>query len=95
MGFLKKLFGRKELDPDSRRSFLLESGRITDGVIIDSVIDTDGNEVISYSYTLNGVDFESSDVLTPEQRLDPVKYAPGAKVAVRFDPRNQGNCVVE
>ncbi|QQS34108.1 MAG: hypothetical protein IPM50_05900 [Acidobacteriota bacterium] len=95
MGFLKKLFGTKELDAEARRRFLLESGRITDGVIIDSMTDADGNEVISYSYTLNGVDFESSDILTPEQRLDPIKYAPGAKVAVRFDPRNQGNCIVE
>jgi hypothetical protein len=95
MGFWKRLFGNSELDPDARRRFLLESGRITDGVIIDSLIDADGNEVISYSYTLNGVDFESSDVLTDEQRRQPAKYAPGAKVSVRFDPRNQGNCIVE
>jgi hypothetical protein len=95
MGILKRLFGKQELDPDARRRFLLESGRITDGVIVDSVTDADGKEVVSYSYTLNGVDFESSDILTPEQRQDPIKYAPGAKVAIRFDPRNQGNCIVE
>jgi hypothetical protein len=95
MGFLKKLFGTKELDAEARRRFLLENGRITDGQIIDSVIDAQGNEVISYSYTLNGVDFESSDILTAEQRQQPAKYSPGAKVSVRFDPRNQGNCIVE
>jgi hypothetical protein len=44
---------------------------------------------------LNGVDFESSEILTAEQRLSPAKYAPGAKVGVRYDPRNQGNSIIE
>lgn len=91
MGILKRLFGKQEPDPDARRRTLLQSGRITDGVILDAFTDAGGNEVVNFSYTLNGVDFESSDILTVEQRRDPIKYAPGAKVAVRFDPRNQGN----
>lgn len=73
----------------------MANGRITDGEIIDAWVETNGDEVVYYRYTLNGVDFESSDVLTAAQRQQPVKYAPGAKVGVRYDQRNQGNSIVE
>ena len=79
----------------TRRQFLLESGRITDGVILDSEINEAGEEVIFFLYSLNGVDFESSDILTEDQRLDQAKYAPGARVGIRYDPKNQGNSIVE
>jgi hypothetical protein len=74
---------------------LLAKGRITDGVILDAEINSANEEVVFYLYTLNGVDFESSDLLTADQRLDRVKYAPGATVGIRYDPRNQGNSIVE
>lgn len=74
---------------------MLANGRITDGVILDSSTNGSGEEIVYFLYTLNGVDFESSEVLTDEQRREPVKYAPGAKVAVRYDPKNQGNSIVE
>ena len=74
---------------------LLATGRITDGVIIDSQTDPSGDELIYFTYTLNGVDFESSDILTAEQRNNPIRYAPGARVGIRYDQRNQGNSVVE
>lgn len=95
MGIFHKLFGKKRPSPDERRRFLLEHGRITDGVIIDSDTHLNGDEVVYYVYTLNGVDFESSELLTSEQRRDPLKYAPGAKVGVRYDPKNQGNSTLE
>lgn len=95
MGILDKFLRRKKRDPDSRRRLLLANGRITDGVILDSEINHAGEEIVFYTYTLNGVDFESSDILTVEQRNEPVKYAPGAKVGVRYDQRNQGNSIVE
>ncbi|CAN5482400.1 hypothetical protein BH10ACI3_BH10ACI3_27780 [soil metagenome] len=95
MGFVDKLLRRKKPDPDARRRNLLANGRITDGVIIDSEINAAGDEIVVYSYTLNGVDFESSDILTAEQRTHSIKYAPGAKVGIRYDPRNQGNSIVE
>lgn len=91
--FLKK---KKRQDPDlNRRRYLMEVGRITDGRIIDTYIDNRGREIAFYLYTLNGVDFESSEILTEEQRRDPLKYAPGAKVGVRYDPRNQGNSMLD
>jgi len=95
MGLIDKLLRRKRVDPNARRRFLLASGRITDGVIIDSDVNPEGEEVVVYTYTLNGVDFESADILTFEQRQDRVRYAPGAKVGVRYDQRNQGNSIVE
>ncbi len=95
MSIIDKIFRRKKPDANERRRRLLAHGRITDGVILDSTFNADGEEIVFFLYTLNGVDFESSDVLTDEQRRDPVKYAPGARVGVRYDPRNQGNSIVE
>lgn len=95
MSLIDKLLRRKKADPNARRRFLLANGRITDGVIVDSEVTAGGDEVVYYMYTLNGVDFESSDVLTFEQRQERVKYAPGAKVGIRYDQRNQGNSIVE
>ncbi len=95
MGIIDKILRRKRVDPEARRRFLLSQGRITDGVILESRTDGAGSEIVFYLYTLNGVDFESSDVLTEEQLNDPVKYAPGAKVGIRYDPKNQGNSIVE
>lgn len=95
MGLFDKLRKKKTVDPGERRRHLLANGRITDGVIIDTNVDESGNEVALFLYTLNGVDFESVELLTDEQRRDPVKYAPGAKVAVRYDSKNQGNSILE
>lgn len=77
-----------------RREFLMSKGRITDGAIIDSETSESGEEVVYYYYNIQGVDFESSEILTEEQRADPLKYAAGAKVGVRFDPRNHGNSML-
>lgn len=74
---------------------MLAKGRITDGVIIDTDTTPEGGEIVYYVYTLNGVDFESSDLLTPEQLRQPVNYAPGARVGIRYDPKNQGNSILE
>lgn len=95
MSFLDKILRRKTPDANERRRFLLTNGRITDGVILESKVNGSGEEIVYFLYTLNGVDFESSEVLTEEQRLEPVKYAPGAKVGIRYDPKNQGNSIVE
>lgn len=95
MNIIDRILRRKKADPEARRRWLLEFGRITDGEIIDGEVNASGEEIVFYRYTLNGVDFESSDVLTEEQARAPVKYAPGAKVGVRYEPRNQGNSILE
>ena len=95
MGILNLFKSKKKRDYFAeRRAHLLAHGRITDGRIIDSETTGRGDEIVFYLYTLNGVDFESSELLDDEQRRDPLRYAPGAKVAVRYDPKNQGNSML-
>lgn len=95
MGMLGLFKRKKKRDIFAeRRAHLLAHGRITDGRIIDTETNGHGEEIVFYLYTLNGVDFESSELLDEDQRRDPLKYAPGAKVAVRYDPKNQGNSML-
>jgi len=95
MGFFGFLRRGKNVETDAeRRARLLSKGRITDGVIIESEVLEDGREIVQYSYNIHGVEFESSEALTEEQKLNAIKYAPGASVAVRFDPQNQGNSIL-
>lgn len=91
MGLLEFIRGKKSDPFAGRREHLLENGRITDGMIIDTETTPTGDEIVYYTYSLNGVEFESSELLNEEQRCDPLKYAPGAKVGIRYDPKNQGN----
>jgi hypothetical protein len=93
LGFFKR---KQEVDPEAaRREFLSKSGRICDGTIIDSETTEAGEEVVFYFYTVHGVDFESSEILTEAQKQNPLKYAPGAKVGIRFDPKNHGNSMLD
>jgi hypothetical protein len=94
MGLLDKLRRKKEPTDAERRAHLRAHGRITEGVIIDAETKGD-NEIVYYLYTLNGVDFESSEYLDETQRRNLLKYAPGQKINVRFDPKNQGNSTLE
>lgn len=95
MPFLN-LFRRNKVDPETaRRNQLLERGRITEGRILDISGDDSGQVIeVFYSYNINGVEYESSQTLGPEQRLRPSDYAPGATVVVRYNPRQPGNSVV-
>ena len=86
---------KKEISEQQRREFLLKHGRITEGTIIDSDTTPNGDEIAYYFYTVNGVDFESSDVLNEKQKENIIKYAPGAKVSIRFDPKNHGNSLLD
>jgi hypothetical protein len=96
MGFFDIFKRKKEVDSEAaRREFLSSSGRICDGTIIDSETTEAGEEIVFYFYTVHGVDFESSEILTEEQKQNPLKYAPGAKVGIRFDPKNHGNSMLD
>jgi hypothetical protein len=95
MGIFDRFRKKKELpNENSRREFLLKNGRITEGTIIDSETLDSGEEIVYYYYNIQGVDFESSDILTDKQKENAIKYAPGAKVSIRFDPKNHGNCIL-
>jgi hypothetical protein len=96
MGLMQFLRRTKNAPTDEeRREFLRKTGRITEGVIIDSATLPNGGEIVYFTYTLNGVDFESSEILTAEQSADPLKYAAGQRVNIRYDQRNQGNSTLE
>jgi hypothetical protein len=96
MGFFDIFKRKPEVDLDAqRREFLLTKGRICDGTILDSETNAAGEEIVIYFYQIQGVDFESSEILSEKQKENPLKYAPGAKVGVRFDPRNHGNSILD
>jgi hypothetical protein len=76
-----------------RIEYLRNNGRIVDGTITDSET-TDFGELVCYVYTVQGADFESSEYLNEEKLQNIVKYSPGAKVGVRYDPRNHGNSLL-
>jgi hypothetical protein len=84
--------GKKiNLNPKENRELLQTHGRITDGLITDSETNEAGEQIVFYTYNIQGVDFESSEILDDAQLLDPLQFAPGAKVGIRFDPKNHGN----
>ncbi len=77
-----------------RRARLLLNGRIAEGMVFD-VLGEGGDEVqIFYTYSINGVNYESSQSLNHEQRRRPQDYKPGAPVTVRYDPQHPTNSVV-
>ena len=90
--FLKR--GRRRDPVEEWRERLLAKGRITEGEIIDTELQDDGEELVRYTYSVQGVEFESCDVLNTEQKSQQIKYAPGAKVSIRYDPTNHGNAVI-
>ena len=95
MGLFDSFKKKKVVNTESaRREMLLTSGRITEGIIIDSETSETGEDIAFYVYNIQGVDFESSEILTEEQKQNPLKYAPGAKVGIRFDPKNHGNSML-
>ncbi len=66
-----------------------------DGKIIDAVSDPSGRitEVV-YTYTLAGVQYESSQALSEIQQQRSSDYAPGKQIVVRYDPRSPANSIV-
>jgi hypothetical protein len=89
-------FRRKKEDPEvARRALLLRAGRLGEATVLGTDVDGDGNMMLSYSYTIAGVDYQAFQRLDAEQLLRPNDYLPGASVALRYDPRRPANsCVV-
>lgn len=96
MSFLDR-FRRQREDPEmKRRARLLRSGRITEGSVLDVRDDAVTGVItqIFYHYTVNGVEYESSQSLDPAQQQRLIDYAPGASVTIRYDPHQPANSVV-
>jgi hypothetical protein len=95
MAILKRFRRQKIGDEAARRSSLLTSGRLVDGMIIDANHSPDGGIThVFYSYHINGVEYESSQLLDEDQQRRHIEYSPGALVRVRYDPRRPVNSVV-
>ena len=94
MSFLGR-FRRNKVDPEmQRRALLLQRGRIGEATVLGISIESDGTELLSYCYTIAGVDYETVQLLNEEQLNRKEHYLPGACVALRFDPRRPANSVV-
>lgn len=88
-------FRRTKEDPEvARRNLLLRVGRIGEATILDTDRDSDGNEILSYCYTVGGVDYETVQRLDEQQLLRKDHYLPGSRVDLRYDPRRPANSVV-
>ncbi|MFN2455327.1 MAG: DUF3592 domain-containing protein [Pyrinomonadaceae bacterium] len=95
MSILSRFRRKKTEDEAARTARLRRTGRIAEGIIIDISDDESGNPAhIFYSYSIGGIDYESSQPLDEEQRSQPANYAPGTRVVIRYDPHQPGNSVV-
>lgn len=94
MSFLDR-FRKQREDEASRINRLAKTGRMTDGEILDAVSDNDGRITqVTYTYTLAGVQYESSQALSDSQQQRSSDYAPGRQVVIRYDPRSPANSIV-
>jgi hypothetical protein len=50
--------------------------------------------MLSYSYTVGGVDYQTFQRLDAEQLLRKNDYLPGSRVVLRYDPRRPVNSFV-
>lgn len=88
-------FRRNKVDPEvARRALLLQRGRIGEATILGTDIDMDGYEILSYCYTVGGVDYETVQRFNDEQITRRDHYLPGSRVDLRYDPRHPANSIV-
>jgi hypothetical protein len=83
----------------ARRGFLVQSGRIVDGMLLD-VCDLDGEDgriltMLLFSYRIGGVDYQcSQDISTLGELVDASKVQVGFPCSVRYQPGNPQNSIV-
>src|SRR5215467_2643085 len=97
------MFGRKkktaaELERE-RREWLNQTGRITDGTVIDvQEITPNGHSaatMLIFQYDVGGVSYEASqDVTQLRQLINLHSCRLGLPTSVRYDPQNPGNSMV-
>lgn len=83
----------------ARRAFLVQSGRIVDGMLLD-VCEVDGEDgrkltMLLFSCRIGGVDYEcSQDISILGEVVDPTKVQVGFPCSVRYQPGNPQNSIV-
>ena len=94
MSFLAR-FRRQKEDPEiARRKLLLRAGRIGEATVLSTDTDDEGNTMLSYSYEIAGVEYETCQRLDQQQLMHTYDYLPGARVQLRYDPRRPANSFV-
>lgn len=97
------MFGRKKKTPAElereRREWLNQTGRITDGTVIDvQEITPNGHPaatMLIFQYDVGGVSYEASqDVTQLRQLINLHSCRLGLPTSVRYDPQNPGNSMV-
>jgi hypothetical protein len=82
-----------------RRDFLVKSGRIVDGMLLD-VYEVDGEDgrklsLVLFNYRIGGVDYEcSQDITNIAEVVDPNRIQLGLPCSVRYQPGNPQNSIV-
>jgi hypothetical protein len=83
----------------ARRYFLVQSGRLVDGMLLD-IFDVAGDageprSMLLFSYRIGGVDYEcSQDVTYMQTIVDPTTIRVGFPCSVRYQPGNPQNSIV-
>jgi hypothetical protein len=82
-----------------RRDFLVKSGRIVDGMLLDVYeVDSEDSQkltLVLFNYRIGGVDYEcSQDITNMAEVVDPKRIQLGLPCSVRYQPGNPQNSVV-
>jgi hypothetical protein len=83
----------------ARRDFLVHSGRLVDGMLLD-IYDVDGSNgqkltMLLFNYRIAGVDYEcSQDISSMRSVVNPKEVRAGFPCTVRYQPGNPQNSIV-
>jgi hypothetical protein len=83
----------------ARRRFLVQSGRLVDGMLLDicEVESVDGRNLtmLLFSYRIGGVNYEcSQDITAMQEVVDAAQVRAGFPCTVRYQPGNPQNSIV-
>jgi hypothetical protein len=97
-GILRKRPTEAELER-GRRGFLVQSGRLVDGMLLD-ICETDAGNghtltLLIFSYRIGGVDYEcSQDITLIHELVNDAELRVGYPCTVRYQPGNPQNSIV-
>ena len=95
---LRKRPTEEELER-TRRGFLVQSGRLVDGMLLD-ITEKEGkygrtHTLLIFSYRISGVDYEcSQDITSIRSRVNEAEVRIGYPCTVRYQPGNPQNSIV-
>jgi hypothetical protein len=83
----------------ARRKFLVQSGRLVDGMLLDicDIPSDDGRtlKMLMFRYRIGGVDYEcSQDITTMSAVVNPEEIRAGFPCTIRYQPGNPQNSIV-